>query len=125
MNEGTRTGIKGQPKTTTNTAGNVASTTRTNEAAKTRVMKIANHIKIAKHLQTKCNETTNILQKENLPRNLNRGSGKAPKNNLSELDERELRGQSKTASSRTAKVGSVMLRSWNQKRMNRFRYSVA
>ena len=45
--------------------------------------------------------------------------------NLSEVDERELRGQPKTASSRTAKAGSVMLCSWSQKRMNHFRCSVA
>ena len=45
--------------------------------------------------------------------------------NLSEVDERELRGQPKTASSRTAKAGSVMLCSWSQKRMNHFRCSIA
>ena len=44
---------------------------------------------------------------------------------LSEVDERELRGQPKTARSRTVKAESVIMRSWSQKRMDHFSCSVA
>ena len=44
---------------------------------------------------------------------------------LSEVDEKELRGQPKTARSRTVKAESVMLRSWSQQTMDHFRCSLA